>query len=441
MTSGFIKDEYLRKGLAMDGSMLENIRNPTYDMCLAAVKSHGMALQFVPEFFLSGELCEEAVRQNPEAIQYVPHEILQDNPELVKWAVAHCGKVLDYLLPVYHTLENILAARRENYLLYEEEQKEKIQELEIEYWLDNPDIFCCCHNPSETLCKAMVQRYPRLLHMVPEKYRTERMCRQAFAVCPDVFPCIPEAYTTYEMAKTAIRSEPLFWGSLSPEYKTEELARLAFQGNMSILPELDADGLATKDMWLEAITEERTFFCKLPKELIADMAFVADCVRANPEVIDFATLDYSDEVSEPLRKIAAYGGRLDVVDDVDFDMCLSAVMANGKSLKYVPDEFRTAELCLCAIKECPEVIGWGWVPEELLKDEDFILDAIKIAPRAVSFIKHPTYSLCVKALELDPKCLRALMEIPHGVAEEAVARDISYMGINRFREAMGLMEK
>jgi len=44
----------------------------TEKMCLKAVRSHGAALQYVPDLLKTKEMCMEAVRQNWIAIKYLP---------------------------------------------------------------------------------------------------------------------------------------------------------------------------------------------------------------------------------------------------------------------------------------------------------------------------------------------------------------------------------
>jgi hypothetical protein len=56
----------------------------TPELCLMAVQQNGMNLQFVPDRFITPELCETAVKQTPNALRFVKPEFL--TPQVMYYA-------------------------------------------------------------------------------------------------------------------------------------------------------------------------------------------------------------------------------------------------------------------------------------------------------------------------------------------------------------------
>jgi len=106
-----------------------NVRG--YDkLCLQAVRQNGDALQYVPENLRTPELCFEAVRQYGYELRFVPQELR--TPELCLAAVRQYGDALEYVPENLKTFEICLAAVRQYGTALEyvpENLQPKIQEL------------------------------------------------------------------------------------------------------------------------------------------------------------------------------------------------------------------------------------------------------------------------------------------------------------------------
>ena len=84
------EQEYIEK-VKQDGFYLKRIlKNQTREICLAAVRRNGMALQFVKE--QTEEICLEAVKQKGSALKYVKNQ----TPEICLEAVKSNGRALEY---------------------------------------------------------------------------------------------------------------------------------------------------------------------------------------------------------------------------------------------------------------------------------------------------------------------------------------------------------
>jgi hypothetical protein len=87
-----VLDREMGKLLGIDIASLPTSEK-TYEMCLAGVQKHGMALYWVPEDMRTQEICLAAIRQNSNAHMLVPthqmtydiyYAIVQQNPEFIQ---------------------------------------------------------------------------------------------------------------------------------------------------------------------------------------------------------------------------------------------------------------------------------------------------------------------------------------------------------------------
>ena len=118
-----------------DGSLLRYVPSKYKkhsELLKAAIKSNGLALQFIPKSIRTKALCFEAVKQNPLSLEFVPDGIKTDalcndavsrdafsiqfvpddlkNDSLYSMALNNCGAVLVYAPEQYYTKENVIRA-------------------------------------------------------------------------------------------------------------------------------------------------------------------------------------------------------------------------------------------------------------------------------------------------------------------------------------------
>ena len=84
----------------------------TLEICRAAVKQNGWALEYVPEPLLTQEICRAAVKQNGWTLKYVPESL--QTPELCLVAVFEEGCALVFVHEPLRTLEICRAAVEQN---------------------------------------------------------------------------------------------------------------------------------------------------------------------------------------------------------------------------------------------------------------------------------------------------------------------------------------
>lgn len=88
-------EEIIMSAVSFDGMSLKLFPNSqTTEICLAAVKNFGRALQFVKE--QTPEICLEAVKRDPLALRFVKEQIpeicleaVKNNPEAMRYVNIH----------------------------------------------------------------------------------------------------------------------------------------------------------------------------------------------------------------------------------------------------------------------------------------------------------------------------------------------------------------
>lgn len=211
-------------------SYLEEIEEQDHEICLEAVKSHGIALAYVRN--QTADICEEAVKNDGRALAYVDEKFMTDNlclealgtitrytadimksiPEkfrtkqLIEAAVKKNGIVLRYLKPEEITYELCLEAvkTRGNVITDYNFKKEYLtDELCLEAVKNDPGVIEFIENQTEEICFEAVRRNPFTIKSI--KNQTEKLCLEAVKGNGHAWKFInnPTEKVTLEAVKTA----------------------------------------------------------------------------------------------------------------------------------------------------------------------------------------------------------------------------------------------
>ena len=179
---------------------------------------------------------------------------------------------------------------------------------------------------------------------VPEKLKTEEMCYTAVSgfISGDawqILKSIPKKLLTYDLCWQAASRWGNVFDGIPKELLTEEICIMAVRHGKDIGDEYWTwvpDSHRTKAVFLEAIdnsiiNDEAEFFSCIPDELWKDSEVMK---RASYETSDIG--EFGEYVPKHLW------------DDIDF--CRMAVECCGYNLSFVPENLRTLEICVAAIK-------------------------------------------------------------------------------------------
>jgi hypothetical protein len=310
--------ELLNKILAVNGMLIAGV-NPSVrgyrDLCLTAVKENSNALGYVPKELRDRDLCIAAIEQDGSALHLVPEE-LRDK-DLYMFAVKKKGEVLRYV-------------------------PEQLKDREICRAAVNQDGRVIQYVPNRLqdreICLTAVKQNGEAIHNVPKELRDRDMCLIAIKTYGGALQLVPDGLLDREMCLTAVK---------------------IYGRALGFVP----DRLRDREMWSAAIEQDGDMLQYAPEEL-RDRKICMAAVKTHGE----ALASVPDElVDRKMCMIAVKndGGALRFVPLAlrDREICLAAVKQNGWVLRYVPEELRDREICLTAVEQ--DGYALEWVPNEL----------------------------------------------------------------------------
>jgi len=358
-------------------------------ICLDMVQRSGCNLEFVPDEFKTYELCLAAVKKDCYALEYVPEN--HKTKEICLEAIERRSDTLKYVPEELKTDELCDIATSKNDRAFT--------------W-----------TPVEYLFKKIEQHGS--LHLLKDMpiLITYELCLNAVKKSDDAFQYVPNEYKTVELCFEAGKHSN--FANVS-EYVPDDLVELFGRTKLQVddTPE---------SFFSRAIKNGSHILKYVPKELKThELCFEAIMSDENGHGCGW-TLEYVPENLKPaicLDVVKKNGGALNYVPEEfrTYELCLEAVAAEAYdsdyALNYVPNKHRTEELCLVAVKKA----GWAleFVPEEL-KTYELCLEAVKNAGYSLKYVpeKHKTKESCLAAIN---NYGRAFEFVPENLKEEVAA--------------------
>jgi hypothetical protein len=204
-----IKDKYLNSIINGEMNLSDVPENKrTKEICEIAVSDDGEALQYVPKHLIDYTLCEKAIFQTGFAIQFVPNT-LENYYSLCEKAIIQNGTFLvyisnrfkDYSLCEKAVSNNGIALRfvpenTENYYsLCEKAISQNSRALR--FVPENTENYY-------SLCKKAVSQNGIVLQYVPENFKTKELCEKAISIDGNSLQYVPEKYKDYRLCYKAV---------------------------------------------------------------------------------------------------------------------------------------------------------------------------------------------------------------------------------------------
>jgi hypothetical protein len=324
--------------------------NKFYIIWIQAVKLNWHVLKNIPandpeitnEQYI--EICELAVKQHSNALEFVKANAMKDEQylEICKLAFRHKG---------FNTLQYVPNLKRTF----------KICELAVK------------NNP-------FALEYVLVNNMRIEQY--SEICRIAIINNGIVLKYIPYNKKTYEICKLAVQNNGQALNSVSYYYKTFEMCKLAIQNDGFVLLNINLKH------YVEITPKKYLKLCKL-------------AVKQNGKV-----LQHVPEINKTLEicKIALQnnGFALEYVPELNktLEICKIAVQNDGFALEYVPELNKTLEICKIAVQNDGFVLEY--VPE-LNKTLEICKIAVQNNGFALVFVPelNKTLEICKIAVQKD----------------------------------------
>jgi hypothetical protein len=346
---------------------LEYVINQTEKICIEAVQKSGDVLRFVRN--QSNDICCKAVQQYPYALKYV----INQNENMCIEAVKKSGHVLNYVNDQTYNI-CIEAVRNDGEALqYVNNQSHDIC---IEAVKNKGNALQYVKDQDETICIHAVQNNYKALQYVKNK--------------------------TFDIAFYAVK---ISWKAL--EYIEDQNENVCIEALINY---------ENCDINKELYTLIKLHPClkdmRAIKKIKHDCVFLSKCKIQNNDICERVVikngleLEYVIYQTENICKLALgeNGMALNYVKQKTYDLCLIAVKQNSDALKYVSindvtnDEYN--ELCMIAIKNNNNTLKYVEKQNETIC-ELFNDDAILF--NGIGFIyldeEYQTYDICKKMVE------------------------------------------
>lgn len=318
-------------------------------------------ISFIPEERYTPLLCDMAILGNGGNIKYIPEGLRND--EIITSSLCKYGDALEFLPEEKKNYENCLAAvRGDNYAL----------------------------------------------HFVPEKYLTEDLCRIAVDTgakmfeefeTPDsisIFEKIPypdiikegisllEPHLNRDKLLEVIEKDPACLKYIPDNYKTKSFYNKAVKTNGWALEHVPED-MKTKKM------------CRNAKKASSDLEY------AYLDIVSF--VPFPDVALEYMKEAQ---GKIDVSDvflsirkDILNERLIrEAIKMDPVCFRFLEDNQKSKELCVMAVQSCGATGDiFRYIPEKM-KDDDICKLAIDINPNAIKWIPEDRRSaeICLRAV-------------------------------------------
>lgn len=201
---------------------------------------------------------------------------------------------------------------------------------------------------SAKLCKLAVQNNGYALKFVPPKFRDEKLCMTAVQRCGRALVHVHSAVQTINMRIRAVQNDGLALKYISSSRCSAELCLMAVQNNGLAL-EYVPQGLRTLEICTTAVQNNYNAISMVPESIRASVSSTCHAAARNAPLFDMI-LQRSNECSPTLT--ARRHNPLNI-QSLTLEWCVDAVEHDGCALEFVPEHFRTRELCLKAVQNNP----------------------------------------------------------------------------------------
>lgn len=396
-------------------------------LCLDAICQEAQAFQLVPENMMTAAFCVKAIERtgNPEIIQSLPEkkknttfymELLDIYPKVFsiipkKYRTATvCKKAIEKLKiksvseevrkdPFFFALLHPALYDHDTCMTFvQSKQFSQIRTssfaindgtisdngfiIPLERFLQFPDVakiavshwigyfaYVPVKAMTPELCKMAVEKNAMMLEYVPDYLKSEELCEIAVRGNGKAVRYIPKKNLTSQLCKLAVENDSGSIWFVPDELRTKDLLELAFANNPQCI-ELFPDEYKTENLCMQAVSSDGKLLKSVPEtQRTYDICYAA--------AIHGSGMDYIPEnlIDRKIALAIIESGNFIVHDSIpllftkvpDSEIYLAAVKKKGESLKYVPEESKTYEMCLAAMHSTLSAVFY--VPDDMFSDE------------------------------------------------------------------------
>ena len=278
------------------------------------------------------------------------------------------------------------------------------------------------------LCKMAVEENAMALEHVPDSLQSEKICEIAVRGNGRVIRCIPEKKLTSQLCKLAVENDSKSIELIPEKWRTKDLLELAFTNYPQCI-ELFPDEYKTESLCLQAVSSDGELLKSVPETLRTyDICYAAAIHGADIKDIPENLID--KKIALAIIEHGTIKERWEVIlnDTIpllfakvpDSEVYLAAVKKKGESLKYVPDEAKSYEMCLAAIHSTLSAVSY--IPDDMFTDEIRSIYAKNWVPWVGEMDipeKHQTSQMWLEIFNRHDCCVHyVLCQVPKGLLNQ-----------------------
>lgn len=354
--------EYEDCDIAQKIRFINNIdtRSTKYDLLLRIVALSGNALEYIPDEYITLEMCKYSVAKNPEYYKYVPprfaskelRDFAQRLPrsiepmdstilfsnldeeeksyELSEAAVYEDGGNISSVPIQYLTPELYRIAVKHGlgaFFYFPEEEKtidiciEALKSGQEEALFFIPEKY-----KSYELYLFAVSQNGLAIQFVPEEFKTHELCNVALSNTKKAISYCPEDIVTYDLVYSTIKEYPEIIRHIPEKFKNKELWILAFTNDTFVIASMPEDYI-TEDMVMKALADKPTIIGNIPARYMTPALYLT-MVKKDGELLRYVPDELKTE-----------------------EMCMIAIRQGAWNISHVPDQLLTKQMCCEAVKQ------------------------------------------------------------------------------------------
>jgi hypothetical protein len=311
-----LSPEVHQLAVEVDGLVLRSVPARHTTLCLAAVQSNGLALQYIASDAQTDAICRAALQANGLALQYVARQ----TRELCLVAVRQNGEALAYVCHQTDELCREAVRQTGRALKLCNNKSQSLVRLAIPTY---GNALPYLNNQTPHMCAAAVRNNGLALQFV--RKQTEDVCWLALRQTPHAYQFIHQLTDPMHRYVATHLPSALVGNPALDRYFID----IALQANPSVVLQIP-----NSERYHEYAVSQRPLLIKwLPQ---------------TPALCRVALIN-SAKLEEKHR-----GYIIDAVEDKTEELCLLAVQHSADALEFVP---QTQELCLAAVSRWPAAIA------------------------------------------------------------------------------------
>ena len=329
----------------------------TRAMCEDAVSYNGFSITEVPQEYICEELCFTAVTETPQAFQCIPEEYI--TPEF-------CSKIIQK--------NGIEAIRSLPDTIRSASFYQQLIDLQPKVFWITPKSF-----RSAKLCKIAIRKLgyssltdavkddPAILGLVPSSMYTQEACLlfvQSSFFADKVLNIVRFGQKTSKREKGLIEIDACTF-DLTKILRWKNVSEEALRQNGRLI-KFVSDEVLSDDLCNLAISENSTAINLVPSRFLSKETY-ENAFMHSPS-FSFSVIPDEYKTTEMcVEAVKAFGENLKYVPNglKTLTICQMAVLSRGSALKYVPEELVTKEMCYSAIRQFSYNIQY--VPKSMIK--------------------------------------------------------------------------